>query len=80
MNKHTPGPWRVVENRVPASLEIYAGETAIVECWRRADVQTEMANAYLIAAAPALYEYVASKSNSGDNEASKLLEMIHGRA
>ena len=56
MSKHTPGPWRVVENRVPASLEIYARETAIVECWRRADVQTEMANARLIAAAPDLLD------------------------
>ena len=54
MNKHTPGPWRVVEDRVPSSLEVYAGKTAIAECWRRADVETEIANARLIAAAPEL--------------------------
>ena len=54
MSKHTPGPWRVVEDRVPSSLEVYAGKTAIAECWRRADVETEIANARLIAAAPDL--------------------------
>lgn len=54
MNKHTPGPWRIVQDRVPASLEVYAGKTAIAECWRRADVETEIANARLIAAAPEL--------------------------
>lgn len=54
MNKHTPGPWRVVEDRAPSSLEVYAGKTAIAECWRRADVETEIANARLIAAAPDL--------------------------
>ena len=56
MSKHTPGPWRVVEDRVPSSLEVYAGKTAIAECWRRADVETEIANARLIAAAPDLLE------------------------
>ena len=35
-------------------------------------------DARLIAAAPSLYEYVASKADCGDNEAIKLLEMIDG--
>lgn len=56
MTKHTPGPWRVVEDRAPSSLEVYAGKTAIAECWRRADVETEIANARLIAAAPELLD------------------------
>ena len=56
MSKHTPGPWRVVEDRVPASLEVYAGKTAIAECWRRADALTELANARLVAAAPELLQ------------------------
>ena len=54
--QHTPGPWSVVEDRVPASLEIFADKSAICECWRRADVATEMANARLISAAPDLLE------------------------
>jgi hypothetical protein len=49
---HTPGPWRIVEDRSPSSLEIFAGKTAICECWRKADILAEMANARLIAAAP----------------------------
>jgi hypothetical protein len=54
--QHTPGPWSVVEDRVPSSLEIFADKSAICECWRRADVATEMANARLIAAAPELLD------------------------
>lgn len=54
--KFTPGPWKIVEDRVPSSLEVYGGTIAICECWRRANAETEMANAHLIAAAPELYE------------------------
>ena len=54
--KFTPGPWKIVEDRVPSSLEVYGGTTAICECWRRANPETEIANAHLIAAAPMLYE------------------------
>lgn len=54
MSKHTPGPWRVIEDRVPGALEIYAEEKAIAELWRRSSTQEEMANARLIAAAPKL--------------------------
>lgn len=54
--KFTPGPWKIVEDRVPSSLEVYGGTIAICECWRRANAETEMANAHLIAAAPDLYK------------------------
>jgi len=54
--KFTPGHWKIVEDRVPSSLEVYGGTTAICECWRRANPETEIANAHLIAAAPELYE------------------------
>ena len=63
MNKHTPGPWRVVEDRVPASLEVYSGKTAIAECWRRAETETELANARLIAAAPELLDALQYLAN-----------------
>lgn len=52
--KHTPGPWHIIEDRTPGSLEVFAGNVAVCECWRRSDVQTEIANANLIAAAPDL--------------------------
>ena len=80
MSKHTPGPWQ------PLTFSNHELQTdfAMVAIGKRAHIigygEEDQANARLIAAAPALYEYVASKSNSGDNEASKLLEMIHGRA
>ena len=51
---HTPGPWEVVEDRVPSSIEIFAGKTSIAECWRRAEVKKEKADALLLAAAPDL--------------------------
>ena len=54
--KHTPGPWRVVNKPRLSSLEVYAGDTAICELWRRADRAAEHATAQLIAAAPDLLE------------------------
>lgn len=56
MSKHTPGPWNVVEGRTQGSVEIFADQKAIAECWRRNDAPTEIANARLIAAAPDLLE------------------------
>ena len=35
-------------------------------------------HARLIAAAPAMYDFIASRAKSGDHEASKILEAIHG--
>lgn len=58
--KFTPGPWKIVEDRVPSSLEVYGGTIAICECWRRANAETEMANAHLIAAAPDMFEELKS--------------------
>ena len=55
-DKHTPGPWRVVNKPRLSSLEVYAGDTAICELWRRADRAAEHATAQLIAAAPDLLE------------------------
>jgi hypothetical protein len=57
--KFTPGSWKIVEDRVPSSLEVYGGTIAICECWRRANAETEMANAQLIAAAPEMYAVLA---------------------
>ena len=54
--KHTPGPWRIVNKPRLSSLEVYAGDTAICELWRRADRAAEHATAQLIAAAPDLLE------------------------
>lgn len=54
MSKHTPGPWRVVQDPTNISLQVYGQTLALFECWRRSDEQTELANARLVAAAPDL--------------------------
>lgn len=56
MSKHTPGPWRLVEDRMNGSLQVYGKTLALFECWRRDDVETEIANARLAASAPELLE------------------------
>ena len=55
-SKHTPGPWELMEDRIPGSLELGANGRAICEIWRRNDPETENANASLITAAPDLLE------------------------
>jgi hypothetical protein len=56
MSKHTPGPWRVVQDPTHLSLQVYGQTLALFECWRRSDEQIELANARLVAAAPDLLE------------------------
>lgn len=50
MSKHTKGPWRIVEGRTHGSLEVFSGDTAIAEIWRRGNASLEMANARRIVA------------------------------
>ncbi len=56
MSRHTPGPWRLVEDRMNGSFQVYGKTLALFECWRRDDAQTEIANTRLAAAAPELLE------------------------
>ena len=49
MSKHTK-PWRIVEGRTHGSLEVFSGDTAIAEMWRRGNASLEMANAQRIVA------------------------------
>ena len=49
MSKHK-GPWRIVEGRTHGSLEVFSGDTAIAEIWRRGNASLEMANARRIVA------------------------------
>ena len=70
MSKHTPGPWefahewvQTVDKKTPiANFNFYAATEA---------------NARLIAAAPTMYEYIASSASNGCAEAAKILEAIH---
>ena len=83
MSKHTPGPWVVVgsrtkyvEARLVGSLmqEVAAcGPTLADEGYG----QQQEANARLIAAAPTMYEYIASSASNGCAEARKIMEAIN---
>ena len=50
MNNFTDGPWHVVEGRTHGSIEVFSGETAIAEIWRRGNETLEIANARRIVA------------------------------
>ena len=83
MSKHTPGPWVVVGNltkyveaRLVGGLiqEVAAcGPTMADEGYG----QQQEANARLIAAAPTMYEYIASSASNGCAEARKIMEAIN---
>ena len=84
--KHTPGPWRVFEHSwCDTSIGAPGTSNAIcrldinhaTEESQEADEAQMAANARLIAAAPAMYEYIASSALNGCTEANKLLEAIH---
>lgn len=48
--KHTKGSWTVVEGRTHGSIEVFIGDTAAAEIWRRGDAQQEKAIAQRIVA------------------------------
>ena len=84
--KHTPGPWYVGsgthEGRNIYSVAsvtddegftyqpiVASAEDDGIKCWD--------ANARLIAAAPTMYEYIASSASNGCAEARKIMEAIN---
>jgi len=52
---HTPGPWKLLDNAILSESINYAGNFIVTELSPRADAE-HLANARLIAAAPALLE------------------------
>ena len=84
--KHTPGPWSVCEHSwCETSIRAPSTDNALcrldinhaTEESQEADEEQMAANARLIAAAPAMYEYIASSALNGCTEANKILEAIH---
>lgn len=89
MNKHTPGPWLL--RTAPTSAGLCHIVSAAD--WRGAFIygdgirkgvddalpkaQELAANARLIAAAPTMYEYIASSASNGCTEARKIMEAIN---
>jgi hypothetical protein len=74
--KHTPGPWLIDEedNLIRATDD---RGTLICNLGGNSKNPAVMADARLIAAAPAMYEYIASSASNGCVEATKIMEAIH---
>ncbi len=65
--KHTPGPWEIDSSRVHTSIEADGLHVAMVS-YGNVTMETHLANARLIAAAPELLEaLVESLENWGDD-------------
>ena len=84
--KHTPGPWYVgsgtYEGRnIYSTASVTDGEgftyQPVVATAEDDGVACWDANARLIAAAPTMYEYIASSASNGCAEARKIMEAIN---
>lgn len=88
MTTHTPGPWTLERNRA-TSLSVYGSDKVFVgEVYNEIDepLQTEEANARLIAAAPELLEalklaqsWMITEPNNDedDTEHTRVVELVH---
>ena len=87
MSAHTPGPWIYVRrDEWSHSVATQHGELpdGSPNYWTVASINKNRepeheANARLIAAAPLMYEFVASAAAGGDNKALAIMESINGR-
>ena len=84
MSKHTPGPWQH-SVKLSASENHRGFSIWTADGWALADVQPAdengiegEANARLIAAAPKMYEYIASSASNGCAEAKRLIAEVEG--
>ena len=78
--KKTPGPW--YKSRAENGLSVIChrnsdgDERVIARLSSRQEIGDEVADAYLISAAPKMYELLAMRAQSGDSDAVKLLQEI----
>ena len=82
MIAHTPGPWMAKKATVRGEVnEWYVaddeGVAVIASCVTDTAGEPSEANARLIAAAPTMYEYIASSASNGCAEARKIMEAIN---
>lgn len=77
--QHTPGPWKVIETHYLAHDGDHVADMSnglmVVPCF--ADLGDPLADARLIAAAPNMYEYIASSASNGCAEAARIMGAIH---
>ena len=88
--KHTPGPWIYGPETGPDCTRIDAENGRVIAAVRSCEItsweqsrpiyswsEEGAANARLIAAAPTMYEYIASSASNGCAEARKIMEAIN---
>lgn len=85
MSAHTPGPWRAKKATVRGEVnEWYVtddeGVAVIASCVIDTAGEPSEANARLIAAAPTMYEYIASSASNGCAEARAAIAKAKGGA
>lgn len=72
---HTPGPWSY--NEQSANRVLGPDNQVVAATYGGSVGDTEQAaNTRLIAAAPSMYEYLASKAAGGDSAAAEILESL----
>ena len=78
MSAHTPGPWAYRPSNnghfIAGTGENSGYLAEVRQCRSKQDIR---ADARLIAAAPTMYEYVASSASNGCAEARKIMEAIN---
>ena len=73
--KHTPGPWRYEEHS-PNRIMAPNGETVAAVYGGFVGTAEQVSNVRLIAAVPAMYEYIGSKAASGDPDAQAIITAL----
>lgn len=92
VGRHTPGPWRAVydhdmgrvdrvrgADKVDVAVPLSDTADVAVPTWGPRSAAEINANAHLIAAAPRMYDRMVKLADSGDVEATEIVEAIHGR-
>ena len=75
--KHTPGPWSY--NELSANRVMGPDNQVVAATYGGfAGSDEQAANTRIVAAAPAMYGYVAAKASEGDEDALALLASIDG--
>ena len=77
LQQATPGPWTHNEGN-PTRIIGPDDETVAVLYGGTVGLEKQFENAALIAAAPALYAYVAEQASSGDGDAQEIVESLEG--
>ncbi len=77
--QHTPGPWQALPEKTPIRITGAKAEQIAAVYGGFVGEAEHLANGRLIAAAPALLEYVSKRAGDGDDEAREVLALVAGK-